>query len=290
MDAPAIALRFATYAILSLVAGVPLFLRLALGPRRAGEVFARYRAAYGVLLAGGALLTQMSLLVVSAGMAGTPVLPVDWEMVALVLSATASGKAILIRAVLLLLLLPFFGKAGPGPVAMVAAIAAATLAWGGHAAASEGMAGCLHMLADIVHILAAAIWIGGMACLLLSLRQASGDMTLALLRAFALLGGLCVALLIVTGIFNSVMILGVAALPGALGTLYGQLLALKLLAFAAMLALAANNRFRLTPAFERHAAASRARMAGAVAVEIALGFLILMLVGWLGMIDPTAPA
>jgi putative copper export protein len=36
---------------------------------------------------------------------------------------------------------------------------------------AKGTTGWLHLAADILHILTAALWIDGMACLLLSLRR-----------------------------------------------------------------------------------------------------------------------
>lgn len=290
MDTLAIILRFGTYIALSLIAGAPLFLWLSLGAVRGRQAFMALRAGYVALLLAGIALALLGLLAATATMAGTPLLPVDWDMVTLILSATASGKAIVARAMLLALLLPLAIAATLRPVALLSALATATLCWSGHAAAGEGMAGWCHFLADIVHILAAALWIGGMACLLLSLRRGQSGATLQMLRAFALIGSVTVALLIATGIINSAMIIGLPALPGALGATYGRLLALKVAAFLVMLLLAANNRFNLTPAYERSAHAARPALVRAISVEILLAFAILLLVGWLGMIDPMAAA
>lgn len=290
METLAIALRFGTYGVLSLVAGVPLFLWLSLGRVQGGAAFARARGAYALLLAIGAALAFFGLLAATAAMAGTAIFPVDWSMVALILSATASGKAILARAILLLAMLPLAMAGAFRTITLAAAAAAATLAWSGHAAAGEGVAGWAHLVADMIHILAAALWIGGMACLLASLRRVQGGASLLMLRAFATIGSVTVALLVATGILNSIMIVGPDALPTALGTTYGRLLAAKIAAFLAMLLLAANNRFRLTPAFERQPFAARRSLTRAIRVEILLAFLILFLVGWLGMTDPAAAA
>ncbi|MFT3965988.1 MAG: copper homeostasis membrane protein CopD [Sphingobium sp.] len=283
-------LRFGTYADLSLVAGMPLFLWLSLGAARGQVVFARLRIPFALLLIIGALLALVGLLAATAAMADTPLLPVDWEMVELILSATASGKAMLIRAALLLLILPFALKASLRPTASIAMAAAVTLAWSGHAAASEGVVGWFHLLSDIVHIAAAALWIGGMACLLVALRRARGNAALPMLRAFASIGSLIVSALVATGLYNGLMILGPDALSSMPGTTYGRLLVAKLVIFSAMLLLAANNRFRLTPAYERNDAAARSLLVRAIRVEIGLAFIILFLVGWLGMIDPSAAA
>jgi putative copper resistance protein D len=290
MDMLAVAVRFGAYAALSLIAGLPLFLWLSLGAVQGDAVIRRWRGPYGVLLILGAGISLFGLLCATAAMAGAPVFPVDWDMVRLVLSATASGKAMLARAALLLAMLPLLWLIALRPMALLAAVAAVTLAWSGHAAAGEGASGWIHLSADMVHILAAALWIGGMACLLACLGQPRSGPTLSMLRAFALIGSIIVALLIATGVLNTAMILGLDGFRAALGTTYGQLLAVKVAAFLLMLALAANNRFRLTPAFERDPVAARPALRRAIGIEIRLASLILLLVAWLGMIDPTGAA
>jgi putative copper resistance protein D len=290
MDMLAVAVRFGSYAALSLIAGLPLFLWLSLGAVQGDAVYRRWRGPYVVLLFLGAGISLLGLLCATAAMAGAPVFPVDWDMVRLVLSATASGKAMLARAALLLAMLPLLWLIALRPMALLAAVAAVTLAWSGHAAAGEGASGWIHLAADMVHILAAALWIGGMACLLTSLGQPRSGPTLSMLRAFALIGSIIVALLIATGVLNTAMILGLDAFRAASGTTYGQLLAVKVTAFLLMLALAANNRFRLTPAFERNPVAARPALRRAIGIEIGLASLILLLVAWLGMIDPAGAA
>jgi putative copper resistance protein D len=122
------------------------------------------------------------------------------------------------------------------------------------------------------------------------LKQPQSSPTLSMLRAFALIGSIIVALLIATGVLNTAMILGLDALRAASGTTYGQLLAVKVAAFLLMLTLAANNRFRLTPAFARNPVAARPALRRAIGIEIGLASLILLLVAWLGMIDPAGAA
>ena len=76
-------------------------------------------------------------------------------------------------------------------------------------------------------------------------------LTHRVLEGFSVTGTVIVALVIGSGLVNSWMLVGpqnVLTLPA---TLYGQLLIAKILLFAIMLALAAANRFRLTPAFDR---------------------------------------
>ncbi|HEX7819455.1 MAG TPA: copper homeostasis membrane protein CopD [Sphingobium sp.] len=289
MDWAAVAIRFGTYAALSLIAGVPLFLCLSLGMRRAGAVLTAWRGPYLLLLTAAMPLSALALLSTTAMMAGTSLFPVDGEMALLVISATPAGKAIVTRLLLCVLLIALMLSRRSSRLRSITAlgtIAAMSLVWSGHAAASEGMAGWLHLGGDALHILAAALWIGGMACLLMSLRPSGVHLAEPMLRAFAWVGGVIVALLIVTGLLNMGMTIGFDRLLDSLDGLYGKLLALKIGLFLVMLALAANNRFRLSPAFERDRLAALPTLRHAIAIEIGIAMLILAAVAWLGMIAP----
>src|SRR3546814_16044212 len=65
---------------------------------------------------------------------------------------------------------------------------------------------------------------------------------------FATAGTVIVGLVIVTGIVNSYALIGPQNMSGLFQSAYGQLLLIKLVLFGLMLALAASNRFSLTPA------------------------------------------
>jgi putative copper resistance protein D len=77
---------------------------------------------------------------------------------------------------------------------------------------------------------------------------------------------------------------------GLVGTAYGQLVLIKIGLFLLMLSLAGDNRLRLLP---RIAQAESARSAGALrqlrrnaTVEIALGLVVIYVVGVLGLTPP----
>ena len=103
-----------------------------------------------------------------------------------------------------------------------------------------------------------------------------------------------VAVLILTGLVNSWILIGPERIESLWTTPYGGLLAVKLLAFVAMLGLAAANRFRLTPAFGRSLGAvagsdaERAALRRSIAAETALGLSVLLLVAWFGTLAPPA--
>lgn len=289
IDGVLVAARFALYADLAALAGLPLFWwSMGVDGRR---------AVLGVLAAGGLLLSGFWLLASAAGMAGTPLLSPDWSVIDILLKDTPIGAVLAIRAGALLLILPLLfwrGRGWNAAISLPAAIAAATLAWSGHAAASEGLAGSAHRVADALHVLAAAGWFGALLALLgavLAGRQI--EQTAALLERFSLFGTIFVATLIVTGAFNAVMIVGLAQLPALLHSLYGWLLLAKLALFGAMLLLAAANRWRLTPRLEAatnsgDSAAALRHLRLSLLVETGLAILILGLVAALGTLDPLA--
>jgi putative copper resistance protein D len=177
-----------------------------------------------------------------------------------------------------------------------AGLAAAVLVsqvWAGHATAGPPS----HVAADAVHLAAAALWVGSLPPLLavLGRTRAGGSAwtTLGALaaRGFSGLGMLAVAALAVTGFVNGRMMVG--SLDALATTSYGRLVAIKLVLFSLMLALAAANRFRLSPRLASgHAQAGIAarRLWRNVAVELALGACIFAVVGLLGGGEPPAHA
>src|SRR5262249_23755702 len=128
----------------------------------------------------------------------------------------------------------------------------AGLAWTGHAASTTGNLGYLHLTADVLHLCAAAAWIGGLLSLVLLLGcgRRPGDLAWAPLEFDAvsrvsLVGIASVATLIASGFVNAWILVG--SVRGLVMTSYGWLLLSKLSVFVVMVAFAAVNRFRLTP-------------------------------------------
>ncbi|MFY9350935.1 MAG: copper homeostasis membrane protein CopD [Sphingobium sp.] len=279
-----IAVRAALMLDLALLLGLPLFWWV-MG--RAGRA-----AMIAWLAVGGLLLSAFWLIASTAAMTGTTVLAPDWASVAVLLTMTPIGPVLAVRACALLLSL-LLALAGRVRLAIVpAALAAATLAWTGHAGATEGLGGTLHRAADVAHIWAAAAWIGALAALLhaaLRLRSGHDPRPVAtMLARFALMGTLVVATLVVSGAVNLVMIAGLAELLALLGSRYGWLLAAKLGLFALMLGLAAANRWRLTRALERGGDGALVHLRRSLLVETSAAVAIIGLVAWLGTLDPMA--
>lgn len=203
------------------------------------------------------------------------------QTLATVLSETQFGHSFALRAVLL---------AGmPGLLAgarwrwlavLIGALAAATLAWSGHGAAGEGLAGQIQLAADTVHLLAAAAWLGGLLPLVLVLRHGDTKACILAAKRFSRLGVAAVAAVAVSGLGNGYFLVG--SLAGLLGTPYGYLLLIKLALFAAMLAIAAINRHILTPRL----AMSRGPLIRNIFAEATLAAVLLAAVGALGIMVP----
>jgi putative copper resistance protein D len=293
MDGILIAARFGLYADLALLMGLPLFW-LSMGEKDGDG----RRLMLAALAVGGLLLSVFWLLASVAAMAGTSFAPPDWAMVWMLLGMTPLGWIMGLRVgALALLLLLLAGRRSIALSLLPASLAAATLAWAGHAGATEGSIGTIHRVTDVLHIWAAAGWFGALVALLHSVFVRPSQVNMASMAAklarFSMLGSIFVATLLITGAVNGLMIVGAANLPKLLGSTYGLLLGAKLLLFAAMLGLAACNRWWLTPALDRAVREGAltspvAKLRLSLLFEMLAAVAILMLVAMLGTLDPVA--
>ncbi|WP_311267577.1 copper homeostasis membrane protein CopD [Sphingobium sp. WCS2017Hpa-17] len=274
--------RFALMIDLALLMGLPLFW-WAMG-------MAGRKAMLAVLALGGMGLSALWLLASAAAMTGTPISNPDWASAQILLTMTPIGPVLAVRGVALLLVLVCLILPQGLRVALIpAAVGAATLAWTGHAGATEDMAGMLHRTADVAHIWAAAGWVGALAVLLHAVVTLRHDVrrVAAMLSGFALMGTLIVATLIVSGAVNLMMIVGLAELPALASSHYGLLLGAKLALFGLMLGLAAVNRWRLTPLLERgETQRAIAHLRLSLGIETGAALAIIGLIAWLGTLDP----
>jgi len=291
-DTAMVAVRFALYADLMALFGIHAF---ALWTIRAQPP----RSLAFALSLVGLLLSLLGLLMLVADMAALPLADVDRASIAIVLGETAAGKAIMWRIAFLLLaalaaLLPArLERFRAVAIACLSGLAVATLAWSGHGAATEGAIGTLHLVADILHLLAGAAWFGALLAFLWLLVRPGVDPS-ALHRAlarFSALGFGLVGAILLTGLINSWVLVGIANVGALPFMLYGRLLLAKLALFAAMIGLAALNRRRLTPALAMaevygNPARAIASLRTSIALEATAAMAILALVAWLGMVEP----
>jgi len=170
-----------------------------------------------------------------------------------------------------------------------AALALASLGWIGHAAGGSGFAGLGRGLNQSVHLLAAGLWLGGLLPLGWLLRH-SGEERFSVvaaqaLSAFSHMGYGAVAAIAITGIVNTLLLVG--SFDSLFGTDYGRLLSIKILLYLAMVAVALRNRFHLMPRLaSRDQRGSRA-LYRSVLIEQAFGLGVLAAVSVLGTWSPT---
>ncbi len=243
---------------------------------------------------------------VASNMSGTPLSGVfQGGVIGIVLTQTRFGEDWMLRAALVIVVAVCLAlqararKHAAGWVGLLAAAAfIASLAWAGHGAAAEDVPfDAVHLPADILHLLAAGAWLGGLLPLVILLAQAWRDGSVeavsvartATLR-FSVIGLSSVGTLIITGVVNTWFLSG--SVPALLGTLYGQLLLLKITLFAAMIAVASVNQRGLLPCLADSATSATVclqtvrQLRRNASIEASLGVFVLAIVGVIGILPP----
>jgi putative copper resistance protein D len=314
---PLLYARAIHFAATMLVAGVVLFAVFIAAPawRGAGNsavaINVRTRVAFiaWINLALALISGAAWLVLTAAAMSNRPAAQVFSDSVLwTVLSQTTFGRDWLARFVLACalaatlpaLLSPQNHKTPwlEATAAVLAAAFAGTLAWSGHAAGGLGGEAIFHPAADVLHLIAAAAWVGALLPLIVLFGAAGADdASLAIARTatarFSILGIVSVGTLLVTGIVNTFYLAGsVAALRG---TDYGRLLLIKIALFLAMVAIAAVNRFRLTPQLVQQASIAASRDALRqlrcnASIEVLAGAIVIVIVAALGTMPPAIHA
>jgi len=280
----AVILRFLLYLDLMAVAG------LLLCARRTAPAEVPPRAI--TPLAGlGVAITVAHFAASTAAMVGGDPALFDAEMLRFIALETSYGQGAAVRLLALGTLAVLVRSSRPAaPPTVLGVVALASLAWSGHAGAGEGATGILHKASDILHLIAAAMWIGTLALLLVSVarREPAIDEIVAALRRFATTGTAIVGVLIVTGVINLAMIADLARPTDLIASAYGQTLAVKVALFLAMLAFAAANRWRYTPQLEDAAGRDTRAIRMSLSLELCLGIAVVLLVALLGTLSPDA--
>ena len=169
----------------------------------------------------------------------------------------------------------------------------AGVAWVGHGGATPGSSGDIHLVADVFHLLGVGCWVGGLLPLALTFAAAgrARDPTwtgwaTSTTQRFSTLGLWAVGTILVTGVVNSwFLVSGPASL---VSTSFGRLLLAKIALFLIAIAIAGVNRTWLTPRLahsDESAAAIRSLRLNSV-IELALGWMIFLVVGALGLLPP----
>jgi copper transport protein len=132
-------------------------------------------------------------------------------------------------------------------LAAVGAVAAAALflhSMAGHANGPSPVRG-LNLMVQWIHLVAVGVWIGGLAWLLLSVREQPPEERAATVRRFSRLAGYALALVAVSGVLRAVSEVG--AFGNLVTTSFGTALMVKVGLFLVLAPLGALNRYRSLP-------------------------------------------
>ncbi len=201
----------------------------------------------------------------------------DRDTLATVLFETLFGHAWLwhlgLEAALLAVLLAWRGTGALVLVTLLAAAHAASLAWAGHAVMHPGAA---PLAAQVLHLLAGGLWLGSLPALyhLLARAQSAPSPALdhavrTLLPLYSRVGYAVVSVLVLSGIGNSIFLVG--STGALLATPYGRVLLVKIALVLGMIAVALDNRLSQTPQILDRHPASVASFARQVALEQGIG-------------------
>lgn len=231
------------------------------------------RRLIAILVGAAAAATVLRILLLAGSMSGDVAGMFDTTFAGMILRA-GEGRASGVRIVGLALIL-FAVSKNPvfrGPAILGAIAASTSFAWVGH----------IHRLAPntapslllCLHLLCAAFWLGALPPLLIIAAGGHEPQIAAAAARFGKLALRVVALLIAAGASLLLMLIGSAA--QFLASDYGRMMAIKLLAVAALLGLAAWNKLALTPKLLQGDAPAMVKFRRSLLAEMSVGALILL--------------
>lgn len=251
-------------------------------------------SASGRILQTGAAIWFVVVAGLAAAFGGPVALVGSIHFSVIVLVAAVYGLVTVLMALILPqvpdLDFPEFTWAAP----LVAAVLLAGLTMAAHASGS----GPIAMVADWIHLLAAATWLGGLACLLLVLRTTDASLrprlAQGLVPRFSQVAGISLGVVVVTGIYSAWV--HVPSLRSFTLTAYGRTLLLKLAFIVPLMAFGAFNRFVLRPRLVADRSSTPRvvhRFLRSIAGEVGLAATVLLVVAVLTITPPvrsSAPA
>jgi putative copper export protein/mono/diheme cytochrome c family protein len=292
---PLTAVRFVAVAALLSVTGVLAFEAFVLA--RIGADLPAATAA--TLRRRLACLAQGSVAVAVAGMLGWLVLEAAAMAdatrlgaavgaVPAVVGGTEFGRLIAAQVAGFVLLAVVLGRGG-GRLRIWAALALAVgecALQAGHSHAASMYQGPSFLLAaDVLHLLAAGVWLGGLMPLLLVVRAAPPRGGAMAARWFTLPGKICVVVMAATALFQGWVL--VASIPGLVGTAYGLMALVKLALFGVLFAFALANRYQFAPALRGPAPeGARAVLLRSLAVQTGFGIAVVVAAAVLSGLPP----
>ena len=164
-----------------------------------------------------------------------------------------------------------------------------TISMTSHAAATIGIAR-FALINDVLHLTAAAVWVGGLLQLIANTPLYIGGISESarrhalsgLVRRFSAAAALSVVVLIITGVYSAWAQVTEFA---ALDTPYGNALIAKVVVIAVLLLVAAVNLIWIRPRLRGSSSAAR-WLRRTVMAEVALALLVILAVGFLTALEP----
>ena len=201
-----------------------------------------------------------------------------------VLGANFAVAGLVKTAAALLLALLLFSRRPPAAALLgLCAVVLAAAVMTTHATARLDDRGVL-MAATGLHLLGAALWIGGIPCFLMALNRTDDGRALRLVGArFSRMSMAGVACILVSATVFSVFYIG--SLQGLYGTAYGVMAGAKGMMFAALLLLGLGN-FLVVERLRRDPSTSALRLRRFAEVEIGVGFSLFFAAASLTSVPP----
>nr|WP_225443280.1 copper resistance protein CopC [Lolliginicoccus lacisalsi] len=191
----------------------------------------------------------------------------SWNALSTVLGSSFGASALLGIVGLVLILAPARGVL---PL-LGAALATSAFVLAGHSVTAQPRS--LVLASDLLHVVAAAIWLGGLIGLLILLRSGMPVESKARTVArFSTIAAILVALLALSG---TAMAWAEIRDWSSLDTRYGWILLAKVAVVVLVIAVAGYNRWRLLPRIQRRSSSAPRQLARTLRIE-ALGLLIVL--------------
>lgn len=255
----------------------------------------------------GLIATTLSLVLESFTVAGSSSLNVALGAAYTILSSTRLGTTWVFRMITLLIAISASttilksrktSKKSWISILAIGLILSLSTSLSSHNAAATNYYPLVNLLSDWIHLVAVGAWIGGLVHLALtiaSLRELKGRFLGELIRRFSFVAIISVGIIGLTGIYN--LLLEVGSLSALYSTAYGEILLVKLSIFAIMLTFGAANQFVVYDrVVEAKTNRTNRRQGGmwikrfklSLRSEIALGIIVLLIVGVLTASSPAA--
>ena len=258
-------------------------------PKLAGKVAPEQAARRVARLAMASLVTAVPLLLVWAGLQTADLAQSGGDMRALAaglpaaIGATSFGHVWLGQLATVIVSLAVL-RWKPGWALLPCTAAVILQAGHSHALSMYGGPSFL-LLSDIVHLLAAGAWLGGLLPLLLAVQLLPPLGGALAARWFSPLGKACVIAMTITAAYQEWQLVG--DVPGLVGTAYGEMAIGKLGLFGALFAFAFVNRYTFAPALlGSDPAAARRTLLRSIAVQTGFGLAIVVAAALLSNLPP----